>query len=138
MAHDKYFQKYLDMCDGNVFEASNLVANLARTVCKRYNHVISESQAIHWLISGEKPRIIDEVGKLKYTYPSKKLSPLTDRLCSIDDEEIKQAVQSSFTESKKREDLTYLYNNIKDEHTQARVRILVRMLWYEYNEGRRL
>lgn len=138
MLNDKYFQKYLDMCDGNIFAATNLVANLARKLCKRYNNVVLESEAIHWILSGEKPKIVDELGQIRYKYRTKKLSPLTDILCNIDDEEIKAAVQASFTESKKRQDLTYLYNNIVDEYAQARVRILVRMLWYKYNDERRL
>lgn len=131
--HDN-FQKFIDLCDGNRYEATNLVANLARSLTHRYNNLILHSEAIQWILTGEKPKVLDETYRIRYKLRSKKLSPYVDILCSIDDEEIKSAVQSSFTESKKVGHLTYLYNNISDVSSQARVRILVRMLWYNYNK----
>lgn len=138
MYDKEQLKKYIDLCDGNVFRATNLVANLARELANRYDNLILYSEAIHWVLTGEKPNILGEDNKVKYKFRSKKKLPHVDILCNIDDPIIKSAVQSSFTKSKKLGHLTYVYNNISDEYEQARVRILSRMLWYKYDEERRM
>ena len=65
MLDEKFFQKYLDICKGNRYQAVNLVASLARSLVKRYDNKILDSEALSWILTGERPSIIDDNGDLK-------------------------------------------------------------------------
>lgn len=129
MLDEKFFQKYLDICKGNRYQAVNLVASLARSLVKRYDNKILDSEALSWILTGERPSIIDDNGNLKRSNKVF-ISYMDDLLCEVDDEEVVEAVRYSTAESNRQENLVYLYKRVSEECRQARVRVLVRMIWY--------
>lgn len=129
MLDEKFFQKYLDICKGNRYQAVNLVASLARSLVKRYDNKILDSEALSWILTGERPSIIDGNGDLKRSNKVF-ISYMDDLLCEVDDEEVVEAVRYSIAESNRQENLVYLYKRVSEECRQARVRVLVRMIWY--------
>mgnify|MGYP004655945107 FL=1 len=132
MLDEKYFQRYVDACHGNRYQAVRCIASLARSLVKQYDNRILDSEALSWILTGERPDIIDDDGNLK---PHKStISYMDDILSSVDDDEVVDAVKCSISESKKQENLVYLYNNISDSSRQTRVRVLVRIIWYHTHE----
>ena len=132
MLDEKYFQRYVDACQGNRYQAVNYIASLARSLVKQYDNKILDSEALSWILTGERPDIIDDDGNLK---PHKStISYMDDILSSVDDDEVVDAVKCSMLESKKQENLVYLYNNISESSRQTRVRVLVRIIWYHTHE----
>lgn len=129
MIDNKYLQKYIDKCNGNVFEATMMVASLARSLANKYDNRILHSEALTWILTGERPNIIDDDGNIKQKCAS--LSYLDDILFEVDDDEVCKCVRCSIAESNRSQNLVYMYNNITDEPRKARVRVLCRMIWYK-------
>ena len=129
MLHVKSFDKYLNICRGNKFEAVNLIASLARSLVIKYDNMILHSEALAWLLTGERPDVIDAQGKIK-TVPSYRLSYMDDILSCVDDVDICEAVRYSIAKCNESNNLVYFYKNVPDDARQSRVRILVRMIWY--------
>lgn len=127
MIDNEYLQKYIDKCNGNVFEATMMVAGLARSLANKYDNRILHSEALTWILTGERPDIIDGHGNIKQI--RHRISYLDDILCEVDDEEVCEAVRQSISQSNYQQNLVYLYNNITDDPRKARVRILCRMIW---------
>lgn len=128
MLNDK-FQKYVDECNGNKYQAIVLVANLARQLSCKYDNKILDSEALNWILTRERPDIIDSNGNVRKLYRFN-MSYMDDILSEVDDEDVKEAVRYSISESNRQENLVYLYKKVSDECKQARVRVLVRMIWY--------
>ena len=130
MFDDKFFQKYIDKCDGNKFQAVRLVASLARSLSKKYDNKILDSEALTWILTGERPNTIDENGSIKRKSCINNISFMDDILSCVDDESVCESVRYSISESNKHKNLVYFYKGVPDECRQARVRVLVRMIWY--------
>ena len=131
MVDDKYLQKYINKCNGDRFAATMLVAKLARNLADKYDNLILHSEALTWVLTGERPMIIDDNGKLNKSIISNNKSYMDDLLCSVDDDEVCDAVRDSISHSNTCQNLVYLYNEITEEPRRARVRVLTRMIWYQ-------
>lgn len=135
MFNDKFFQKYVDECNGNKFQAVRLVVSLARSLSKKYDNKILDSEALTWILTGERSGIIDKTGNVRHKSYANSISYMDDILSCVDDKEVCESVRYSISESNKRKNLVYFYKGVLDEYRQARVRVLVRMIWYNrYNQ----
>ena len=129
MIDNTYLESYINKCDGDIFKATVTVAKLARSLANKYDNRILHSEALTWILTGERPDIIDDNGNIKHI--RRNISYLDDILCEVDDEEVCKAVRQSISQSNHQQNLVYLYNTITDNPRQARVRILCRMIWYK-------
>lgn len=127
--YNEKFQQFIDMCDGNVYKAVNLVAKLARQKAEATNNLVLHSEAISWVLTSETPQILNEVSNPK-DCASYSTAYISDVLSYIDDIQVCDAVRTSLKHSKKEHHLIYLYRDVSDEHRRARVRVLTRMIWY--------
>lgn len=121
------FAEYVALT-GNPYIAIKDVVEDARAIALQ-NPVLLDSEALSWVLSGEEPQIISKYNK----YVRRKLSQnsyISNILSEVDDEDVKAAVYESISASKRANYLVYVYTNISEIHRQARVRILVRMIWY--------
>lgn len=112
---------------GSPYAAVNYLANLARKLLIDNNNQILESQAITWALTGEAPKI--ERKKITKVDTSN-MCGIDEVLCYVDDDEVCESVRNSYHQSLKSHHLIYCYHNSLDEYRKARVRILVRMIWY--------
>lgn len=115
----------------NRYEAVRMIAAEARKRANQCNNLISHSEAISWVLTGEKPSklVVAERRGKNLMSDSLVTDILQDTLCMIDDIQIQRAVESSVKKTIRAKDLVYTYNNIQDESRQARVRVLTRMTW---------
>ena len=124
------FEKYVEAF-GNIFAAINYVSDVARRRRNRVYNCISESQALTWVVSGIEPKDLYKNYKLRLQYLHRIDLYIEDRLCYIEDADVRDAVASSIAISQENRHLIYKYNSIEDEYIQARVRIICRMIWDE-------
>ena len=120
--------KLIAAFDGNRYSATMCLADGARTLLDRYNNQLLESEAITWLLTGDRPTHLRETPKRRKRYNWRK-AWATDRLSDVLDTEVKTAVIQTLRESMKYEDLEFCYCAIMDVERQARVRILSRIIW---------
>lgn len=132
---DSKLAQYVHRCDSPYSVVMN-VASMAREKCDEYGGLISESEALTWVIQNEEPEIVKQLGgkipTKSYINGKKhrtKYDFIQDFLCEIDDLEIRDAVKCSYITSLKKKNLVYKYNDIVAPSKQARVRVLTRMLW---------
>lgn len=127
------FNKLADVFGSN-YAAIRYLANSARQLMLKDTTQLLDSQALTWAITGEKPvtKHINITLLDKYN-----INKLEDVLCYVDDEDVCQDVRTSYEESLKSKHLIYCCNRTTNEYQQARVRVLVRIIWYnlEYMEG---
>lgn len=119
--------KQFEICEGNKYKAVIYISKLARHRRKLVNYVITESEAITWVISGVKPDNLYNRIKNNLKLKNDDVLPPYDRLVYIDDKDVVECVKISVKHSKNNH-LVYIYNEIKDKHRQARVRILTNMI----------
>lgn len=103
------------------FLATLQIATDAREIANTLDNRITYSSAIDFAARGELPDPKD--------YPDHRLDRVKNYIDYITDIEIKSAVIKSYEESLKCNNLTYVYNTIEDNSRQARVRILMNILW---------
>lgn len=117
---------------GNPYLAVKHIGQMARRVAEKYDNRILHSEAISWIVNGEKPDMIDDHGKLppKHNYIQ---SYIDEILSYVDDDNVCEAVRSSYIDSETHRHLIYNYNDISDTYRQARVRVLTRMIWYRFH-----
>lgn len=105
----------------------NLVKQLqskARKMAESYDNRIFHSEAITHVVH-------DTIPDIGYVYEDEyEAYQMKEMFCYIDDKSVCDAVYDSFYESKAKNKLQYVYNDIIDENVRARVRILTRQLWY--------
>ena len=128
----KAFQKYVDRYDSDKFYAVAVIGRMASNLVKKYKGVILPSEAISWLFTGDRPEILNKYKRYQLTYEFTTFEE--DVLELVEDEEIKACVIESIKESKKNQNLTYFYKDVKDTNCKARIRILTRIIWYQYNK----
>ena len=110
-----------------------MIAAKARQKAKECDYHITDSQAITWAIRGIAPRFnrpnrqVGAISRFEQNY-------LNELLCYVDDPEVQSAVIESYRESKASQNLVYIYKTIEDEPRRARVRVLVRMVWYNITD----
>ncbi len=113
------------MC-GNRYLAVKFISRCSRKLSESLPKWIIESRLITWALTGEDP----DVSKYVNANLDIDVMEMEDALCYISDEEIKYCVRRSYKESVHRHHLIYVYKQSMDEERRARVRVIVRILWY--------
>lgn len=123
-----YFdQKYCPQFS-NYFTAVHKLAVNARSRAVACNNKILHSEAISWELTGEQPEILEVLDKV----PRRKSSVIAnmhEALSYVSDPGIVSAVKTSIQTSLETNHLIYVYNSVS-EHEQARIRVLVNLIWY--------
>ena len=117
------FSELSKLC-GSRYLAVIFVAKCARKLVKYKNNWSIESRLISWVITGEMP------SKGIHLNIDPELDAIYDFLCYIEDQSVKDSVIASYKASVQNRHLVYMYGLGLTESDQARVRILVRMIWY--------
>lgn len=112
---------------GNKFKAVIYISKLARHRRELVHSVITESQAISWVITGIEPKGLYECINRHLKLKNEVILPPYDRLQYIDDKEIVECVKLSVKHSNHTH-LVYVYNEITDKNKQSRIRILTNMI----------
>lgn len=124
MKNDIEFRKHMESC--NPYMCIQNVSMAARELADKYDNKISHSEALTYVIHDSEPDK-NSLMHLKNEYEE---NYIREQFCYIDDKEICNAVYDSFYESKKHNNLIFIYNNLTDLNKQARVRVITRTLWY--------
>ena len=105
----------------NPYLAVMEMAEDTRTICHYLDNRITVATALEYASQGKMPNPKD--------FPDHRLDRVREYLTYVNDIEIKSAVIKSYEYSLKQNDLIYDYNNVDDEPRQARVRIIMNILW---------
>lgn len=97
------------------------MAKQAREIEKSLDSRITTASALNFAAKGELPDPKD--------YPDHRLDRVREYLNYVEDVEVESAVISSYEESLKCNNLKYLYNTVYDKPRQARIRIIMNILW---------
>ena len=103
------------------YVATIQIAQMAREITNSLGNRITDSEAISYAAKGELPNPKD--------YPDHRLDRVKNYISYIDDIEVKSAIVSSYEQSLQKNNLVYLYKNVDDEPRQARIRIIMNILW---------
>lgn len=115
----------------NPYALSLYVAKLCRSLCTEYS-VLLESEAISWIVSGVKPDILSQPHRNISEIPMENIqTTINDAIEYVNDFTVQQNVIASIRYSISNHHLIYVYNDIYDANVKARIRILVRMVWYQ-------
>lgn len=113
---------YQELCQQmNPYLAVMEMAEDARTICHYLDNRITVATALEYASQGKMPNPKD--------FPDHRLDRVREYLTYVNDIEIRSAVIKSYEYSLKQNDLIYDYNNVDDEPRQARVRIIMNILW---------
>ena len=115
---------------GSPYAAVNYVAREARKRMNSIEYPIQESEAISWVLTGEKPKAKGRK-RISFDYY---IHILDDILSEVDDIEVCKSVRESYAESLKVHHLIYCYHTDLDDARKARVRILSNMVWYNIQQ----
>lgn len=105
----------------NPYLAALQIAEDARAICASLGNRIPWATALDYAANGTVPDPKD--------YPDHRMDRVKEYLTYVTDVEVKSAVIYSYEESLKNNNLTYTYNTIEDAPRQARVRIIMNILW---------
>ena len=122
------FQDCVDKL-GDVYSATIYIAKEARRRAEATDNLLLHSEAISWVITGEKPSILSTVDNLP-TKDNYIQSQVNETLKYIDDLGVAESVKLSINSSISNKHLIYIYKDVPNDHQQARVRVLTNMLWY--------
>lgn len=119
---------------GSRYGAVNYIAQEARRRRSESDYTMLESEAISWVLTGNKPptRARSKVDI------STNISMVQDILSEIEDDNVRASVYASYKQSLKVGHLIYCYHESLDEGQQSRVRVLMKMIWYNIKQERRL
>lgn len=138
MIEKKYSRIFLDIVrslDCNQYAISMYVAKLSRQICIN-NPVVLSSEAIDWIVTGNKPSILNKPHiEVNQSFNRCREDTIIDALEWVTDEIVKENVITSVNWSISNHHLIYTYNNVQDDNVKARIRILVRMIWYELKDN---
>lgn len=115
---------------GSPYAAVNYVAKTARKLMKEIEYPVMESEAISWVLTGEKPEAKGR-NRIPFNYD---IHLLDDILSGVDDPEVCISVRESYSASLQAHHLIYCYHMSLDENRKARVRILLNMVWYNIQQ----
>lgn len=119
--------KFVLRNNGNRFLACREISNKADAILKSTGHVVSESEAVSWAITGVPP-VTGGRNQLTFSAPKTKYS--VELLSYVDDEGVKEAAEESFSQSVRLGHLTFYYPTKLNKYQKARARVLTRMCWY--------
>lgn len=125
----------VDEYNGDRYKAINWICNKAEELGKSVDYCLSESECIVWALSNLEPENLEERKRQHMNAITHRTHYLENLLGYIEDDDIIEAVRTSYDMSVRIDSLTFYYNNIRDKFKKVRVRILTRMCWYNrYNE----
>lgn len=128
-SQDKNLFPLLEEMCGNKFLAIKFLATCARRLASKLPKWIIESKLITWALTGQEPDV--------ERYVNRDIDPdiqeVQDMLCYISDPNIQYCVKESYTTSVHNHHLIYVYRGPMSEYEEARVRVLVRILWCTSN-----
>ena len=122
------FEK-LDRACGSRYLAVQFISQSCRKLSKKLPGWIIESKLITWVLTGQVPDLSNSYRMWYSANPE--VRDLDEFLCYIDDRKVAKSVRKSYFLSVKSRHLVYEYNNDLDDEQKARVRILLRMFWFE-------
>jgi len=113
---------------GNRYVAVQYVSYAAREFAKKLPRYIIESYLIHWVLTGENPNHIHvalrENADIRF---------MNDILSWIEDDAVSNAVRQMYSDSVKARHLVYKSAKSLETHQQDRAKILLRMIWYQFD-----
>lgn len=116
---------------GSEYKAVVVLSSLARQKAKECNYQILDSQALAWVLTGEKPQTLIE---LEETSKQRKRSYMRDILAEVRDPDIVSSVISSLRISAENAALCYVYAEGTNKYQQQRIRILCNKIWYHKDQ----
>lgn len=125
---DSNFSQYINKL-GNSYAAVNYIAKQAKKLASDNDNKILYSEAITWLLTGDKPKVLDII-LAREQKAHIHTDYIDDLLSLVDNPLICQSVRQSIKASKLCNHLIYFYTHLSDDNDKARVRILTRMVWY--------
>lgn len=127
------FEELAQAC-GSRYLAVNYLAHSARKLSLLTPGWIIESKLITWALTGEAPDL-DKAFSVYYMY-NPDVRELDDFLCYIEDPDVRSSVKESYHKSIKHRHLLYVYKSALNESQKSRVRVLMRMFWFEFEYER--
>lgn len=120
----------VNVCKGNRFKACNLIASAADKLLVLTNNSVSESEAVSWATTGVAPDNLQERRRQHMLLSAPKTKYMTNLLSYVDDCDVKEAVEQSFSQSVRLGSLTFYYPSKLSQGQKQRVRVLTRMCWH--------
>ena len=117
---DNQAYKQLEKSFG-AFESTIIVAKRAKEISSSLGNRIPSATALDYAARGQLPNPKD--------YPDHRLDRAKNYVVYIEDIEVKSAIIASYEQSLYKNNLVYDYRTISDEPRQARVRIVMNILW---------
>ena len=114
-----------EMC-GNRYLAIKFISSYSRRLSDKLPKWIIESRLMSWALTGEDP----DISKYVNVNVDPDLRDMEDMLCYISDPNIQHCVRNSYIQSIRHHHLLYVYKKSMDEYDRARIRVIVRILWY--------
>jgi len=121
--HNEYYIQLKDKV--GQYAAVSIIGAQARALSKLYHGQISHAEALSWILSGEKPKSVDNIVD-EATRRDRRIALWLNDICDVD---VRDTVLSCINSSLHVHNLTYIYKDGLSSAKQARVRILTRMLW---------
>lgn len=115
---------------GSAHAAVMYVVRAARKLAAKYDYIILDSEAISWVLTGERPKVVNKYIQCLDSRKTSDIAYIDDILSGVDDEEVCNCVKESIKESRSSNHLIYLYKGVLDDCKKARIRILTRIIWY--------
>ena len=123
------FNRIVSKFNGNRYKAVQYIQKESRRLLEYTDNRITDSEAITWVLTGEKPDY--ESRKTFNEITAKYEDAYVDEvLCYIDDKQICESIRLSISRSKKSKNLVYRYTKGLDDNQKSRVRVVTRMIWY--------
>ena len=117
-----YNPRYKELCETmNPYLAVVQVAQEARIISQSLDNRIPSATALDYAARDQLPNPKD--------YPDHRLDRVKNYIIYILDIEVKSAIIASYEQSLRKNNLVYDYKNVDDEPRQARVRIIMNVLW---------
>lgn len=115
----------------NRYAAVYMIAKEARRRAEKCNNLISHSEALTWVLTGNKPETLVRAERRGQSMSgNSNIEDFIDSYLSlVDDREVADAARDSIQQTLREANLVYMYINIQDEPRRSRVRIITRMLW---------
>jgi hypothetical protein len=110
----------------NAFYATNLIAQEALSVYSSMSGRIEVSTAIDFIANNRTINPED--------FPDRKMEYAKDYLSFVLDDEVKEAVLTSYSLSLKYRNLVYKYLSVDDPYRQSRVRVLTNILYGKWRD----
>ena len=126
---NEHFNEIVSKFNGNRYQAVQYIQKQSRKFLEYTDNRITDSEAITWVLTGEKPDY--ESRKTFNEITAKYEDAYVDEiLCYIDDKQVCESIRLSISKSKKSKNLVYRYTKGLDESKKSRVRVVTRIIWY--------